>query len=102
MIKVNILYPNGPQVVFDFDYYRNTHLPLVAELMGDALKDTQVDAGLDMGPQGEKAPYIAIGTLYFASVEVFQAAFGLHTEQLMADVPNFTNTTPVVQVNEQR
>lgn len=56
MIKVNVLYPNGPQATFDFDYYRNTHLPLVAELLGDALLDKHVEMGLDASPGGEKAP----------------------------------------------
>lgn len=100
MIKVNVLYPNGPQATFDFDYYRNTHLPLVAELLGDALLDKHVEMGLDASPGGEKAPYIAIGSLYFATVEAFHASLGPHAEQLMADVINFTNTQPSFQVSE--
>ncbi|AVV32432.1 EthD family reductase [Cobetia sp. SIMBA_158] len=100
MIQVNVLYPNGPQASFDFGYYRETHLPLVAELLGDVLKDTGVVRGVSGGAQNESAPYIAIGSLQFASVEDFQAAFAPHAERILADLPNFTNTEPVIQVSD--
>ncbi|HDZ34363.1 MAG TPA: EthD family reductase, partial [Pseudoalteromonas sp.] len=37
MIKVSVLYPNADDAQFDFDYYCNVHIPLIAELLGDAL-----------------------------------------------------------------
>ena len=36
MIKVSVFYPNGPEVNFDMNYYLETHIPLVAGLLGDA------------------------------------------------------------------
>jgi uncharacterized protein (TIGR02118 family) len=33
-------------------------------------------------------------------VEAFQSAFGPHAEAILADVPNYTNTTPVIQISE--
>ena len=36
MIKVSIIYPNGPEARFDHDYYRNQHLPLIQRRMGAA------------------------------------------------------------------
>jgi hypothetical protein len=33
MIKVSIMYPNGPETTFD-DYYKNSHLPMIAESLG--------------------------------------------------------------------
>jgi hypothetical protein len=33
MIK-GIMYPNGPETTFDVDYYKNSHLPMIAESLG--------------------------------------------------------------------
>ncbi|MCK8067688.1 EthD family reductase [Cobetia sp. 1CM21F] len=102
MIKVNVLYPNSQDATFDFDYYINTHLPMVEKLLGDALKGKSVDAGLSVVYKNEAPLYIAIGSLFFASAESFQQAFSPHAEEILADLPNFTNTHPIVQVNKQK
>jgi uncharacterized protein (TIGR02118 family) len=44
-------------------------------------------------------PYIAIGNLYFDSNEAMQAGMGEAGEAL-ADIPNFTNAEPAVQVSQ--
>lgn len=100
MIKVSVMYPNSSEAKFDVDYYCNTHVPMVGELLGDALKGGAVDSGLAGGAPGEAAPFIAMGHLTFDSVEAFQAAFGPHTEKIMGDIPNFTNTQPQIQISE--
>ncbi|MFC2127662.1 hypothetical protein ACFLRU_04700 [Bacteroidota bacterium] len=43
MTKVSVLYPNGEGKTFDMVYYCEKHLPLVAGLLGDALKGATVD-----------------------------------------------------------
>ncbi|NNM64980.1 MAG: EthD family reductase, partial [Burkholderiales bacterium] len=30
----------------------------------------------------------------------FEQAFGPHAQQIMADLPNFTNLIPTIQINE--
>lgn len=102
MIKVSVLYPNGAGVSFDVDYYCNSHVPMVAELLGDALKGGQVDAGLAGGAEGAPAPFAAMGHLLFDSVEDFQESFGPNAEQILADLPNFTNSEPVIQISQVR
>lgn len=99
MIKVSVLYPNGDDVTFDVDYYIATHIKMVKDLLGDALKEVRVETGL-MDVTGEKPPYIAMAHLTFESTEAFQAAFGPHAETLADDVPKFTNSVPLGQVNE--
>ena len=47
MIKVSVLYPNSDSATFDMDYYLNTHLPLVAELVGEALLSGHADKVLE-------------------------------------------------------
>jgi uncharacterized protein (TIGR02118 family) len=41
-----------------------------------------------------------MGHLYFDSVEAFQAAFGPHAPAIMADIPNYTDIQPVIQISE--
>ena len=46
--------------------------------------------------------YLAIGHLFFESLDAFQLAFATHGGPIVADVPNYTNTQPIIQVNEVR
>jgi uncharacterized protein (TIGR02118 family) len=34
------------------------------------------------------------------SVEAFQAGFGPHAQEIMADIPNYTDQAPAVQISE--
>jgi uncharacterized protein (TIGR02118 family) len=100
MIKVSVLYPNSEGSRFDLDYYLNTHMPMVQSEVGSALKGMGVDAGLAGGTPGVPAPYAAIGHLIFDSLEDFQASFGPKAHTIFADVPNYTDITPVTQISE--
>jgi uncharacterized protein (TIGR02118 family) len=100
MIKVSVLYPNGDGATFDHDYYVERHMPMVADLLGDALKGFAVDRGVGGGGPGEPPAFLASGHLMFDSLEDFQTSFGPHASQIQADVPNYTNTEPTIVVNE--
>jgi uncharacterized protein (TIGR02118 family) len=100
MTKVSVMYPNGENKTFNMDYYCDTHLSLVGNLLGDALKGASVEKGLGGGAPGSAAPFACVGTMYFNSVEDFGNAFGPNAEKIMGDLPNFTNIEPVVQVSE--
>lgn len=100
MIRVSALYPNGEGNWFDMDYYCSKHVPMAKNLLGNVLKELTVDKGIAGGAPNSAAPYLAIGNLYFESVEDFQNSFGPHAEKIMADTPNYTNTQPVVQISE--
>jgi len=52
------------------------------------------------GAPGAPPPFLAAAHLYFESVEAFQGAFAPHAEPILGDVPNYTNTTPVIQISE--
>ena len=101
LVKVTILYPNGEGKTFDMDYYANHHMPMVAELMGDAMKFYKIDKGIAGGAPDAPTPYLAIGYLYFDKVSDFQEAFGPHAEQIRGDITNYTNIVPVVQISEE-
>ena len=100
MIKVSVLYPNADDINFDIDYYCNKHVPMVIAALGDALKAGAVDYGIAGGIPGAKAPFIAMTHLTFESVEAFQGAFGPKAGELLADIPNFTNSQPQIQISE--
>ncbi len=100
MIKVTILYPNGDGKTFDMDYYANKHMPMVASLMGDALKSLAIDKGVGGRTPEEPMPYLAIGYLYFDKLSDYQNAFGPNAEKIVGDIPNYTNIQPVIQISE--
>jgi len=100
MIKVSVLYPKTATSRFDIDYYCTKHMPMVKEKVGAALRSMAVDHGVAGGAPSSQPPYAAIGHLYFDSVEAFQSAFGPHAKAIMADIPNYTDVQPVVQISE--
>lgn len=100
MIKVSILYPNGDGKTFDMDYYSQKHMPMAADLFGEDLKAMVIDKGLAGGAPDSAPTYKAVGYFYFDSMATFQSAMGTHSDKLRADVPNYTNIQPVIQVSE--
>jgi len=100
MIKLSVFYPNEEGKKFDMDYYCNSHIPMVQEKLGAAVKGGAVDQGLSGAEPGSPATYVAMAHLLFDSVEAFQSAFGPHAEAIMADVPNYTDIQPVFQISE--
>ena len=100
MIKVSAFYPNEEGKKFDMEYYLNSHIPMVQEKCGAALKGGAVDQGLSGIEPGSPATYVAMAYLLFDSVEAFQSSFGAHTEAIMADIPNYTDIQPTIQISE--
>ena len=100
MIKVTVMYPNALGGRFDHSYYRDKHMPLVKARMGDSCKFYTVDKGLAGGAPGAPAPYVAICHIFCDSVEAFESGFGPHAQEIMADIPNYTDQTPLVQISE--
>lgn len=100
MIKVTILYPNGADKTFDMDYYANKHMPMVAELLGDSIKFFKIDKGISGSTPEDSLSYLAIGYLYFDKLSAYQNSFGPNAEKIIGDIPNYTNSQPVVQISE--
>jgi len=94
MIRVLVLYPKGEGTTFDWDYYVNTHMPLVRKSLGDALVRDEVDQ-----PVPDAAHHGAVH-MFFASLEAFGAAMGVNGAEVMADVPNYTNVQPSLFISE--
>lgn len=99
-IKVSVLYPSGEGKHFDMEYYSKKHVALLGTLLGDAIIGATVENGLGGAAPGEAAPFAAMGNLYFESMDSFQKSFGPHAQAIMADVPNYTNIEPIMQISE--
>jgi uncharacterized protein (TIGR02118 family) len=92
MIRLSVLYPTAEGYTFDHDYYRDRHVPLALQTWG--LAGAEIDKGVD-------GPYIAAVHFRFDSLEAMTAALSLEgTAQVTADVTNYTNITPVMQISE--
>ena len=100
MIRVNVMYPKQDDGNFDYDYYLNTHMPMVGERWADGLRGMEIYRGLS-GAGGAAESYVTVANLKFDSVEAFQQALEAHAQEIMGDIPNFTNINPVIQIEEQ-
>jgi uncharacterized protein (TIGR02118 family) len=99
MVKVTIFYPNSPGAKFDMNYYTTSHMPMVQRKVSTC-KGIAAEKGLAGGAPGSAPTYIAIGHLLFDSVEAFESAFAPHAPEILADVPNYTNVQPILQINQ--
>ena len=100
MIKVSVFYPDRESAKFDMDYYCKSHIPMVREKLGAACKNAAVEQGIGGATPGSRPAFIAMGHLYFDSVEAFQSAFGPHAQAIMADIPNYTDIEPTIQISD--
>jgi uncharacterized protein (TIGR02118 family) len=75
-------------------------MPMVKARMGESCKFYTVDKGLAGQDPGDPAPYVALCHIFCDSVEAFQSGFGPHAAEIMADIPNYTDQAPLVQISE--
>lgn len=100
MIKVSVLYPSGDGKSFDMDYYCTKHVPLVVNLLGDALKGASIEKGVGGAIPHSEPPFLATGNMYFENISAYEASFGPNAEEILGDLPNFTNIEPEVLVSK--
>jgi uncharacterized protein (TIGR02118 family) len=100
MIKVSVMYPNTAGARFDHTYYRDKHMPLVKARLGDSCLYYTVDKGIGGGAPGSPAPYVGMCHIFSESLASFQAGFGPHAPEILADIANYTDLAPVMQISE--
>ena len=100
MIKVSVMYPYAAGARFDHAYYRERHMPMMKQLLGAACLYYTVDKGIAGGAPGTDPVYVAKCDFVCTSVEAFQAARGLHVQEIKGDVANYTDIQPVLQISE--
>ncbi|VWX47303.1 EthD family reductase [Novosphingobium sp. 9U] len=99
MIRISAVYANEHGSRFDTQYYQHRHEPFATDLLTPhgllGLRTTLGEAALD----GAAPPFWAISELLFASREVFDAALSHCGEALFADIINYTDVAPTLQVS---
>ena len=93
MLVITILYPRTDDSTFDMDYYTTSHMPLLAEVLGDACQGW----GAATIPAGK---YAAIGWATVTDHDAFKAAMGARGAEVMGAVPNYTNVQPEMLIGE--
>ena len=102
MIKVSVMYPNRPGARFDQAYYLDRHMPMVKARMGPTLKFYAVEKGLAGGGPGDPPPNLVTAHLHCDSIDDFQRGFGPHSQEIMGDIPNYTDAAPQLQISEAK
>lgn len=97
-LSLQVIYPIADGTHFDWDHYLGAHDALVAEYMGPYLSSTQVTKGVSDGPDAPPSIY-AVFTAIFPDQPARDAALKA-SGPVLADIPNFTNTTPQMLFGE--
>jgi uncharacterized protein (TIGR02118 family) len=101
MIRVLVLYPNKPGAKFDYTYYTEKHVPLFKTCMEPfGLVRVEIDKGIAGTSPGAPPPYVTLALCTFNSLEALQKGFASHAQEILADLPNFTNIEPQLQISE--
>ncbi len=98
MIIVTVVYPKTAESHFDLDYYLQKHIPLVkARITGmESIRIMRGTGALDGGRPG----FEMIALLHFSSLERMRDALAAHGQEIMGDIPKFTDIQPLIQINE--
>ena len=100
MLLISVMYPDESASTFDEAYYLEKHIPLVkARWISMGLEKVDLVRGMGT-PDGSAAPYRVMALLWFRSLQDFESAGREHGPEIFADIPNFTNVKPIVQINE--
>ncbi|WLI89668.1 EthD family reductase [Massilia sp. R2A-15] len=100
MIKVTAMYPHTPDARFDLSYYVDKHMPMVKDRFGAACTSYTIDKGVAGMAPGSAPTYGIMCHFFFDSLDAFQSAFAPHAQQILGDIPNYTDLTPVIQISE--
>jgi uncharacterized protein (TIGR02118 family) len=96
MMIISVLYPVGSDDTFDMDYYMSSHVPLVQRLLEPmGMRQTRVMKA------DSDAAFPVVAELDFDDLDSLNAALAAHGPETQADIPNFTNVTPVIQISER-
>lgn len=100
MIKMSVYYPADGGTRFDHDYYRTVHLPLIQNRLGDVCLHYEIDKGVAGREPGSAPAFVAACHIYADALDEFREAFAPHRPEVAADVANYTDITPIVQISE--
>jgi len=101
MVRLSVMYPAIPGSHFDCNYYLGPHLELSRRLLNKrGLVRTEIDRGIASFPPGARAPYHAVGHLFFRTMADMESALTAIAADFIADERNYTDCPSVVQISE--
>jgi len=93
MIRLMVLYPRGEGTHFNSEYWVSKHMPMLSSNL-PKLKKWEADIA------APDSPYYAVAHMYFDSIEDVQATMSsAEIGTVMGDIPNYTNTSPIISTN---
>jgi uncharacterized protein (TIGR02118 family) len=94
MYCMTVEYPKTEGSKFDYDYYRDVHMPLCTRLFaGHGFRGSVMRTGGGKGPGSGDLNWISLD-LVFDSPEQLQAALAAGGAEITADVPRYTDVRP--------
>ena len=100
MYCLTVTYPKGEDTHFDFDYYRDTHIPLCESLFTDhGFCGTVLRTDQGKGPGSADLNYASVDLL-FESAEHMQRALAAGGKEINGDIENYTNSKPQMSFSE--
>ena len=101
MIKVSVFYPDNEGAKFDMDYYCNSHIPDGAAEIGRGVQRCSGRTRLRRRDTGIAARLHCHGPPVFRLGRgVSDRVYGPHAEAIMADIPNYTDIQPTLQISD--
>lgn len=96
-----VSYPNKPGARFDEEYYLTSHCPMVAKKLGPhGMTGWAVDRGMAALAPGQPADDLIQAQLIFDTVEGLRAGLAAEGAAILADIPNYTDLQPRIQINQ--
>ena len=101
MTRISFLYPNVEDSRFDFEYYLNSHMPWSIPMLSlhPGFKGVSVERGLSNGA-GAAPTYVAVCHFLFETLDDFMAAVTPSLDALRADMKNYTDVEPTIQIGD--
>lgn len=99
MVKLTVMYPYHPGYHFDMDYYINHHIaihkqdPLVLGIL--------IEQGENAFRQGPDPSMVCVAHFFYESIgKLNESRTPEKGKRQAADLPNFTDITPLDQISE--
>lgn len=99
MFSFTVLYPYGEGKKFDWDYYLPHHIEAIKQGLGPRLKQHHIEKGLAGMAPNTPPTYFCILHVLVDNMEDIEE-IGKMAPMLLADVPNYTDVQPIIQISE--
>ena len=97
-ISQQLVFPITDGTKFYFEYYTESHIPMVAKVVGNFIQSNLIIKGLASGPESGPGYYL-IATHVFKDQQAFDAGMAV-AGPVMDDIQNFTDVKPEMLVGE--